>query len=287
MTSVLIIIVVVIIVIIFATANSKKNSDQKSETPSKTDGKIKVDVIGPDPERGNDYRCYKFVQQTIPILLDGWYKVMKEQGRNFKPNFEEAIKQKLETGNFKNPLNFKEFFGNKFDFIAIDFETASNERISACAIGLAFMKDKRIVDEDYYYIKPPPHIAFQTRNIALHGITAETVEYQWNFLDLWNDTLKELLCDNLVLLHNSSMDASVLRQLFLFYNITDYKIEYVDTMQIAKKLGYPGKLKELCSMFSIDFTNEHDPTADAVACAEVAGEFEDKGILLRDYIKKL
>jgi len=41
---------------------------------------------------------------------------------------------------------------NDLDFVAIDFESANNERSSACAIGLAFVKDG-VVFDTYYCLK--------------------------------------------------------------------------------------------------------------------------------------
>jgi len=40
-------------------------------------------------------------------------------------------------------------------FLAIDFETANYSRTSACALGMVFVKNKRIVADEYYLIQPP------------------------------------------------------------------------------------------------------------------------------------
>jgi hypothetical protein len=57
------------------------------------------------------------------------------------------------------------------DFVAIDFETANPQRVSACALGFARVVDGQVVETLGHLIKPVGgHAAFQTR---IHGICAE------------------------------------------------------------------------------------------------------------------
>jgi DNA polymerase-3 subunit epsilon len=41
------------------------------------------------------------------------------------------------------------------DFTAIDFETANSSSASACSVGLVKVQDGRVVDREYWLIKPP------------------------------------------------------------------------------------------------------------------------------------
>lgn len=254
---------------------------------SQTDNGFYIDLTGPNPETKNEYKFYKYIEREPQTTLRMWYSEMLKRGYVFKEEYKKAVNEKLTTGNFKNPLNFKDYFGEKFDFIAIDFETANKDRISACAIGLAFMKDNLIVDSDYYYINPPKEVAFSSFNTGIHGIEKEDVKYWKTFDKLWEDDLKNHFNNNLIVLHNASMDASVLKKLFEYYNITNVDIQYVCTMSIAKKLGYPAKLVDLCRKFDITIEKHHDPTSDAVACAEIAGCYLDNGIDIKEYSKKI
>ena len=220
-------------------------------------------------------------------MLEFWYKKSKEDGIKFKQEYENAINKKISTGEFKNPINFDEFYKNSFDYIAIDFETANNERISACKIGLAFVHNDTLVNDDYFYIKPPKHIKFAQTHTQIHGITQKDVKDEDNFKEVWEIWLKEYFNNNLIALHNSSMDASILKQLFEYYQITDYNVQYIDTMEIAKKNNYPAKLIELSNLFGHTIKNHHDPVEDATACAIIASNFIEKGININNYKKTI
>lgn len=219
--------------------------------------------------------------------MEKWYQQAKSNGIVFKPQYEKALLQKVKTGEFKNPHSFPEYFGNEFDFIAIDFETANQNRVSACALGLVFVKNDRIAFQTSFHIKPPIGENFSSRNIGIHGISAEDVDYAMTFDELWECELSNYLNDNLVIFHNASMDLSVLKNLFEHYSITDYDIEYVDTMRIAEKSGNPKKLEELAQLFDVEFENNHDPEKDAKACAMIFGELTEQYPNYRELIGSL
>jgi DNA polymerase-3 subunit epsilon len=270
--------------------SSKKSTEQSytgNLTNSGQNTKTEIIVTGPHPEKTTDFKFYKFVQYKSAFLLEPWYNECKRLGYKFKEEYENAINEKLKTGNFKNPINFNEYYKNSFDYIAIDFETANNERISACKIGLAFVHNDIIVNDDYYYIKPPKHIKFAYTHTQIHEITQKDVDDEDNFKEVWDYWLKTYFNNNLIVLHNSSMDASILKQLFEFYKISEFNINYVDTMEIAKKNGYPAKLIDLANLFGHTVKNHHDPVEDAIACAIVASNFIEKGINLKDYKKSI
>ena len=55
-------------------------------------------------------------------------------------------------------------------FAALDFETASSERNSACAIGYVIFNHSKIIKKQAYLIKPPkPEVQFT----EIHGLTWE------------------------------------------------------------------------------------------------------------------
>jgi DNA polymerase III subunit epsilon len=246
-----------------------------------------VVVTGPIPEKTTDFIFYKFVEKQPKYILEPWFKEMQTLGHKFNSDYTNAINIKLETDKFTNHIDFDEFYQKTFDYIAIDFETANEERISACKIGLAFVHNDTLVNSESYYIKPPNHIKFNNRNVGIHGITADNVKYASDFSRVWEWHLKKYFNHNLLVLHNASMDASVLQQLFEYYNITDYSLRYVDTMRIAKNNGYSGKLSELCVQFKHKINEHHNPEDDAIACAVIASNFIEKGITLNDYEKTI
>ena len=166
-------------------------------------------------------------------------------------------------------------FDEKFDFIAIDFETANKNRISACAIGLVFIKDFKIVFSTKYFIKPPENEEFSSFHSNIHRIYKEDVEHSLTFEELWENEFSKYFNNNLVVFHNASMDLSILKNLFEHFSITNFDINYVYTMQIAEKSGNPKKLTELAKKFGIEIENHHDPISDAKACALIYNELID------------
>src|SRR5690606_38202532 len=175
----------------------------------------------------------------------------------------------------KNPHSFPEYFDSKFDYISIDFETANHNRISACALGLVFIKNDRVAYQTYHYIKPPESEKFSIKNIEIHGITPESVNYAMTFNELWESELSKYFNKNLIIFHNASMDLSVLKNLFLHYSISDYEIKYLDTMQLAEKTGNSKRIAELAKKFDIEYIDKHNPEQDAKVCAFVFGELVD------------
>ena len=102
---------------------------------------IQITIKGVNPDTDNEFLFYDFVSTEYPPHLEKWFEEVKKSKIKFKPQYEIAIKEKIKTGKFRNPHNFPEYFNNKFDYIAIDFETANKNRVSACSIGLVFIKD--------------------------------------------------------------------------------------------------------------------------------------------------
>lgn len=56
------------------------------------------------------------------------------------------------------------------DFIALDFETATHERNSACELGICIVENSKIQSTKTWLIKPPSFPYFNQHNIAVHGI---------------------------------------------------------------------------------------------------------------------
>lgn len=253
----------------------------------KIENPIEISVSGINPQTENEFLFYNFVEMTFAPHLQKWYEKAKANGIEFKPQYERAIKEKTKTSEFKNPHSFPEYFDNKFDHIAIDFETANQNRISACALGLVFIKNDRIAYQTSFHIKPPETEKFLSRNIEIHGITAEDVDYAMTFDELWECELSKYFNQNLIIFHNASMDLSVLKNLFALYSIKGYEIEYLDTMQLAAKTGNPKKISELAEKFEIEYIDKHNPEIDAKVCAYVFGELAELYPDYKELVKSL
>lgn len=154
----------------------------------------------------------------------------------------------------------------RYDFIAIDFETANQNYDSACAIGIAAVRDSEIVDTYYSLINP--NSEFDPGNIRIHGITPEDVENAPAAYDVWRKIYR-FFGPYAVLAHNARFDMSVLKRSFPFIYNVDFK--YIDTVSLCKEF-VPGKksLINCADFFGIDPGQHHNGLDDAVTCAKLA-----------------
>lgn len=154
-------------------------------------------------------------------------------------------------------------------YLAVDFETANEKRISACAVGLAWIQNGEIIRSKKHLIKPPVGERFKKINERIHGISSQHVKDALDFKELWEKNLNTLFHEHELVLHNSSMDAAVIKACLKHYEIADYNIKYYDTMKMAAKRGLPLKLVDLADVHGVEYESEHDPEKDATACGLV------------------
>ncbi|MET3664502.1 3'-5' exonuclease [Caulobacter sp. 1776] len=154
--------------------------------------------------------------------------------------------------------------------IAIDFETANEQRASPCSIGLAWIEDGQVARVEHHYIRPPG-MRFASFNMAFHGIRPEHVEDAEDWPDVL-ERLRPALQGALVLAHNASFDISVIRRTCEHYDISPPGFDYACTVQVARSVwpDLPShKLNVVCGHLGVDFAH-HDAAADAYACGRVA-----------------
>lgn len=156
------------------------------------------------------------------------------------------------------------------DFVAIDFETANHTRSSACSIGLAVVKDNKIVETRSYYIRPVPNY-YASMNTRIHGITSMQTDSAPTFIELWENGLKDYFIGWDMVAHNAPFEKSVLNALSEVYEI-DIPVDRMYcslkmSRQRLESVNY--QLDTVCNLLGIKFDNHHDALADAVACAEI------------------
>lgn len=157
------------------------------------------------------------------------------------------------------------------NFFALDFETATHERNSACELGICVVEDSKIVSTKTWLIKPPSFPYFNQRNIDVHGISPQDVKDAPTFQEIWHE-VEELMYGNLMIAHNASFDASVLRSCLDYYGLFTPKINYLCSIQVAKKSwNYLPKygLSPLAEYHNIQFKH-HRAGADAEVCAQIS-----------------
>ncbi len=157
------------------------------------------------------------------------------------------------------------------DFCAIDFETATHERHSACELGICVVENSQIVSTKTWLIKPPNFPYFNQRNIDVHGILPNDVKDAPTFDDIWYEA-EQMMYGSLMIAHNASFDAGVLRSCLDYYGMFKPNLNYLCSIQVAKKSwNYLPKygLKHLAEHHQIKF-NHHRAGDDAEACARIA-----------------
>ncbi|SFI29096.1 3'-5' exonuclease [Methylobacterium brachiatum] len=154
--------------------------------------------------------------------------------------------------------------------LALDFETANERRDSACAVGLAWIADGRIVRRESHLIRPP-EMRFSPGNIRVHGILPANVADQPDFAGVMAPYLGDLTC-GLILAHNASFDIGVLRAGLARAGLPVPALSYLCTVQIARRV-FPAPegcgLGKVARRLGIRFEH-HDAGEDAYACAAIA-----------------
>ena len=158
---------------------------------------------------------------------------------------------------------------SEHDWVAIDFETATGRRASACAVGLVYVRQGRIVRTESFLIQPPRN-AYSGFNISIHGIHPSMTQDSPTFGELW-PTLEERIGGRPVVAHNASFDMSVLRYELDLLGLIYPDLEYYCTL-VLSRAAWPGlyshRLPDVAAHCGIAFRH-HDAAEDARACAEI------------------
>ena len=153
------------------------------------------------------------------------------------------------------------------DFVAIDFETANEDRGSACEIGLVRFSGGQVIDRFQSLIYQD---YFNPFNVSLHGITQKKVAKAPSFDDVWAEA-ENFIGGSPLLAHNAGFDISVLcRSLELGVFRNDYT--YFCSLVLSRRMldisyfGLPGVTEHL----GIEYPMIHRADSDAEAAGKVA-----------------
>lgn len=155
-------------------------------------------------------------------------------------------------------------------FVAIDFETANEQRASPCAVGLSYIEDGRVLETEAFLIRPP-EMRFSRFNVAVHGIMPDDVAEAPEWPELLEGLAPKLAGATLIA-HNASFDMSVLRATCAWYGLDCLEAAYLCTVKGAQSAWRhvgSAKLNILCEHFGIALKH-HDAGSDAEACARLA-----------------
>ncbi|WP_214226187.1 exonuclease domain-containing protein [Pedobacter sp. B4-66] len=155
-------------------------------------------------------------------------------------------------------------------FIAIDFETANENRNSICQVAIAIVENNVVIDSKDWLIRPK-ELRFSPINVYKHGITLDHVKHSAEFPEIWQE-IKPLINGNIVIAHNASFDMYVLRDVLQLYALELPQFNFWCTYLAAKQKLQLAKntLPSVCLHYGINLSNHHNARYDAIACAEIA-----------------
>lgn len=156
-------------------------------------------------------------------------------------------------------------------FIAIDFETATSQRYSACAVGIVRVEEGEMIEEFYTLIRPPENLYYPF-NISIHGIYPEHTRNAPSFPEIY-PRLRSLLQGRRIVAHNEAFDRGVLQAVMLYYGLDYQELALEEkwecTVKIYRKKGYPhADLATCCRRNEIEL-DHHQALSDARACAQL------------------
>ncbi len=156
--------------------------------------------------------------------------------------------------------------------LAIDFETATREAASACAVGLAFVEGGEVTRRAYSLIRPRD-LRFDPGNMRVHGIRPHDVLDAPEFPDIFAAFAGDL-DGALVLAHNASFDLKVLGESLALYGLGQPRFSALCTVALSRRLWPDSpnhKLSTVAARFGVGFRHHH-AGEDAFACARIALE---------------
>ncbi len=154
--------------------------------------------------------------------------------------------------------------------IAIDFETANEQRASACSVGLAWIEDGQVVRVEERLIRPKT-MRFSSFNIAIHGIRPDHVEDAGEFPEVMDEFADDFRNATMIA-HNAAFDFSVWRACLDQYRQSYPELHYLCSVKMAQKV-WPDlgshKLDVLAAHLGLTFAH-HNAAEDAAVCAQAA-----------------
>ena len=159
---------------------------------------------------------------------------------------------------------------SKASFAAVDFETATGSRASACALGISLVDDGQITSGRMWLIRPPGN-EYDPYNTMIHGIGPQDTVSAPELPDVWAEA-QAVIGKRPVVAHNAAFDIGVLREGLSLFERDWPSLDVFCTLVLSRRV-WPGlisySLLPVCGFLGIDLAHHHDPAEDATACAEI------------------
>lgn len=156
-------------------------------------------------------------------------------------------------------------------FAAIDFETATQSRASACAVSIAVVDQGRVAASRAWLIRPPGN-EYHPFNTMLHGIGPADTAGASPFHVVFAEAV-DFIAGRTVVAHYAPFDLGVIRESHLAAGVAWPELTVACTVVLSRR-AWPGlssySLPVIASYLGVEAFRHHDPSADALACAEIA-----------------
>jgi len=156
-------------------------------------------------------------------------------------------------------------------FVAIDFETANEDRSNACALGWAVVDNGAIANAGWTPLDPGIRDdEWSVFNSSINGFSARDVRGAPSFAAFW-PTLRTLVEDRPVVAHYAVFDLSVLRAELRRYEVMPRPLRYGCSALLARA-AWPDLLSVSLSIVERHLrllARERDPGENARACATI------------------
>lgn len=152
---------------------------------------------------------------------------------------------------------------------AVDFETATHSRASACALGVVVVEDGQELYRQAWLIRPPGN-EYHRGNVAIHGIRPADTERAPGFDVVWREAMA-VIGDRPLVAHNAGFDIGVIRGGCDAYELAPPSSRYLCTVQLSRRT-WPEltahKLPIVAGHVGA-VLDHHDALSDAAACSSI------------------
>lgn len=152
-------------------------------------------------------------------------------------------------------------------FAAIDFETANQDRDSACAVAVVRVESGAVVAKRSWLIRPPTR---KFRFTHIHGISWSDVQGAPDFATVWRQAAELTAGVAFFAAHSAKFDRSVLDACCRSASLPVPTAPFRCTVALARSAFglFPTTLPDVCRFLGIALRH-HDPLSDAEACARI------------------
>lgn len=159
-------------------------------------------------------------------------------------------------------------------FVAIDFETANNNRSSAIEVALARVESGNVTATWSSLIKPAPEYEVLGKyQFKQHGISQSRYLNAPTFKELW-PTIEAFIGNDPLVAHSAAFDRSVLMQTAKSWDVAIPTYDFYCSVLLCKATmnATDYQLPSLVALLNLPAFNHHEALADALACANLVLE---------------